>query len=261
MRTTTLKPGLLVSLKTTIAGNRSSHKSVLNPKIIGADGAERESIKTDTTTLDPAEQETAEQTRRRCRSLIEAVCSSSSFGLLCPENRIPALEQAITNAQILANEFNAKAALTRISIYNVCGRVAADDVEAIRAINSELRDLLTEMETGLRELDVDVVRKAASKARALGQMLAPDAEQRMKAAIAIARRAAREIVKAGDHGAATLDQQAIHAMQSARTAFLDFPNEDAAVIEPAITGRALDLIPIPPPPPNWSEPKWCVKPA
>ena len=243
MRTTTLKPGLLVSLKTTIAGNRSSHKSVLNPKIIGADGAERESIKTDTTTLDPAEQETAEQTRRRCRSLIEAVCSSSSFGLLCPENRIPALEQAITNAQILANEFNAEAALTRISIYNVCGRVAADDVEAIRAINSELRDLLTEMETGLRELDVDVVRKAASKARALGQMLAPDAEQRMKEAIAIARRAARQIVKAGDQAATVLGQQAIRAMQSARTAFLDFPTKDTTIVEPTVPGRALDLVP------------------
>jgi hypothetical protein len=122
LSTTTLKPGLLVSLKTTISGNRSSHKSVLEPKTIGDDGAERESIKTDTTTLDPAEQETAEQTRRRCRSLIEAVCSSSSFGLLCPENRIPALEQAIDDAQTLANKFNTAAALTRINIYNLRSR-------------------------------------------------------------------------------------------------------------------------------------------
>jgi hypothetical protein len=128
----------------------------------------------------------------------------------------------------------------------IVGRVAADDVEAVRAINSEIRDLLSTMEDGLRNLDVETVRKAASKARSLGQMLTPGAEQRVQQAVDTARRTARQIVKAGEQGAAEIDQQVIREMISARTAFLDIPIEDIAVAEPETVGRADDLAPVTP---------------
>ncbi len=42
----------------------------------------------------------------------------------------------------LADEFNATARLTRLYVNVIAGRIAPDDVEAVKAINSEVRDLL-----------------------------------------------------------------------------------------------------------------------
>jgi hypothetical protein len=237
---TTLRPGLLISLKSTVRGNLSYARRDIEAHT-DEDGSQHARWETERVILDPVEHEEAIKVRGQCRRLVTSVCSESSFGLLCPQSRFGELEQKIGEARTLADEFNAKAALSRIGVYVICGRVASDDVEAIRAINSELRSLLSEMETGLRELDVAVVRNAANKARGLGQMLTPAANQRMQEAIAIARRAARQIVKAGEQGAAEIDRQAILAMRSTRTAFLDLSTEAAEVITPEITGRALDL--------------------
>jgi hypothetical protein len=79
-------------------------------------------------------------------------------------------------------------------------------------------------------------------------MLTPEADQRMAKAIDVARRAAREIVKTGEQGAAEIDQVAIRAIVSARTAFIDIPKEAemTKVTEPVIVGRAVDCEPVTP---------------
>ena len=66
------------------------------------------------------------------------------------------------------------------------GRVARDDVEAVRAINGEVRDLMLAMERGLKNLDVETVREAANKARSLAGMLSPEAAEKAQVAIAVA---------------------------------------------------------------------------
>jgi hypothetical protein len=247
LQATTLRPGLLVSLKTALRGNLSYDRVDLTAYTDDA-GAQHAKWETERTIQAPAEHDAAVATRGQCRRFVTAICSNSSFGLLCPEARIEELDAAIGEARELAAKFNSEATQSRIGIYVIVGRVAADDVEAVRAINSEIRDLLSAMENGLRNLDVEGVRKAAGKARALGQMLTPEADQRMKKAIDVARRAAREIVKAGEQGAVEIDQAAIRAMVSARTAFLDVPAEDVVVAEPDIVGRAIDLDPTEPEP-------------
>lgn len=236
----TLRPGLLVGLRTQLTGNVHYSTRDLEPDHIDTDGVRRAKWETERTVEDPAEHERGVKARGRARSIITAVCSNSAFGLLCPQSDSEKLTDAIAEARAVAAEFNATAALSRIAVNVIVGRIAADDVEAVRAINGEVRDLLAEMERGLKYLDVSMVREAANKARDLSAMLAPAAAERAQKAIEVARSAARRIVKAGETAAIEIDEATIRTIQTARMAFLDL--EDGAELQvPVESGRAVDL--------------------
>lgn len=243
MQTSTLRPGLLVSLKTSITGNISYRTRDIEAQHIAEDGAARARWETERTIADLAEHEEAVKVRGKCRSLITATCAASSFGLLCPDGATDRLDEAVAEAQRMAAGFNATARLSRIGVYVIAGRIAPDDLEAVRAINSEVRELLADMERGLQNLDVKTVREAANKARAIGTMLSPAAAERIQVAIETARSAARRIVKAAEIGAAEIDRAAIRKITESRTAFLDVDGEAAPITVPTATGRALDLTP------------------
>lgn len=244
LKSSTLRPGLLVSLKTSVTGNVQYARTVIERDHL-TDGGERKARwETARTVKDAAEFEKAQEARAKASSLVRAVCAYSAFGLLCPETSGDDLEKAIATARELAEEFNATAAITRVNVYVLTGRIAPDDVEAVRAINSEVRDLLTAMETGVRNLDVKVIREAAGKARSLGAMLSPDASSRIGEAIDAARTAARRIVQAGETAAVEVDRTALRKLVEARTAFLDI-DEVAEVKAPEAAGRAIDFEPSP----------------
>src|SRR5262249_19083139 len=146
------------------------------------------SWETQRTIADPEEHERAVKARSKARSIITGVCAASAFGLLCPVSRERDLESAIADARRVTEEFNAGAKLSSVSVYVITGRVADNDVEAVRAINSELRELLDSMRDGVRDLDATAIREAANKARALGQMLSAEAQEKVKEAIDAARK-------------------------------------------------------------------------
>ena len=242
MKKSTLKPGLLVSLKTSLTGNVSYKvRDIEHDTTTG--GAVRAVWETERTTLDPQEHDEAIKIRSRCRSLITGVCSASSFGLLCPEDKEEALNAALDEATGLAADFNSRAALTRIGVYVLVGRIAADDAEAVRAINSEVRELIETMEQGLTRLDVEAVRAAATKAKQLGATLSEGANERLQEAIQVARTTCRAIVRAGEQGAAEVDRAVLDRMAQARTMFLDL-EEGEEVSAPATVGRGIDLDPV-----------------
>lgn len=240
MQISTLRPGLLVSLKTSLHGNVSYRTREILADHIEDDGARRATWETDRTIEHPREHEEATKVRGKARSLITSVCSPSSFGLLCPEADREKLTAAIDEARAAIDEFNGTAMITEAGLSIIIGRIAADDVEAVRAINGEVRDLLTAMETGLQKLDVAAVRDAANKARALSAMLSPLAAERAEAAIRVARSAARRIVKAGETAALEIDEATLRTIRQSRTAFLDL-DDAAEVLEPTVSGRAIDL--------------------
>ena len=240
MNISTIRPGLLVSLKTSLSGNVHYASRDIEPDHIDADGARRAKWETQRTVEDPQEHEAAVKVRSKARSLISAVCAPSSFGLLCPESDASKLTDAIEEAREVVAAFNRTAKVTRVAVYIIAGRVAPDDAEAVRAINGEVRELLTTMETGLQRLDVATVRDAANRARALASMLSPEAAGRTQVAIEAARKAARLIVKAGEAGAVAIDAATLRTIRESRTAFLDL--DDAEEVQaPTVTGRALDL--------------------
>lgn len=243
MQVSTLRPGLLVSLKTTIAGNVRYEKATLEPEHLTDSGMERARWETTRTVTDPAEHEAAKVARGKARSLISGVCASSAFGLLCPESNAEKLEAAIREARAVADTFNSRASLSRVTVYVITGRIAPDDVEAMRAINSEVRELLADMESGIKNLDASAVREAASKARNLSTMLVPASAERMQAAIDAARSAARKITKAGEQAIAEIDATVLTTIAGARTAFLDLDGTDSAIAAPEAETRVLDLAP------------------
>lgn len=235
----TLRPGLLVSLKTSISGNVHYDKVDLEVEKT-EDGADRAKWETTRIITDRVEYEAARKARGKVTSLIRSVCSFSAFGLLCPEDRSDELDAAIKEARSVAEDFNANASLTRVHVYVIAGRVAQDDVEAVRAINSEVRDLLADMAGGVEKLDVQVIRQAASKAKQLGNMLSPTAEARVRIAIDTAREAARKIVKAGETAAIEVDRMAMRKITEQRTAFLDM-GDQGEIATPQVEGRAIEM--------------------
>ena len=241
MQTSTLRPGLLVSLKTSIAGNVNYKTLTLEGDHITDDGARRARWETERTVTDPAEHEAAIKARSLARSKIQCVCANSAFGLLCPENKAAELEAAVAEARAIVETFNRTAALTRLSFNLIAGKIAPDDVEAIRAINSEMSDLLASMAEGLQNLDVGKVRDAANKARSVGAMLTPEAQESVQAAIDVARKTARQIVQAGEEGTVEIDRAAIRKVLESRTAFLDLDDNGVEVQAPQPVARPVDV--------------------
>lgn len=243
MQTSILRPGLLVSLRTAIKGNVRYATTELEAEHLTDAGEKRARWETEKTVRDPEEHERATKARSLARSAVQTVCSHSDFGLLCLVDNRAKLDAAIEKAEAIAREFNLTADVTRLNVNVIIGEISSDDVRAIRAINQEMRDLMDTMAQGLASLDVEAVRNAANKARSVGKMLEPNAQDRVKGALAIARKAASEIVKAGETGAIAIDEVAIRRLIEARTAFLDVDLEGDVQAPAAAAAVAVDVEP------------------
>lgn len=243
----TIRPGLLVSVHARQSGNRSYQKRDIERAHVTESGTERSAWETTKIVFDPAEAKTASQVANRARYLITRLCADTAHGPLCPLNRRDELKQAVAEARALVAEFNEKAVFSRVEINVICGEVVADDVEAARALFSETEKFMAQMQEGLQALDVKKVRAAAAKLLDIGQMLSPEANADVAAAVNTARAAARKIVAAGEQAAIEIDQQAIAKIGVARSSFLDFGMSDnEVVIEHERFGRALDFESQPP---------------
>jgi hypothetical protein len=239
LTTSTLRPGLLVSVKTSKIGNVSYRKQTIEAEHTTDDGARRAKWETERKVADPAEDAKATEVRGKCWSLLAGVCARSAFGLLCPEDKAGVLETVIAEARARVDAFNAEARITRLGFFVLTGRIAPDDVEAVRAINGEIRGLLDAMREGVANLDATMIREAADKARSVGQILNPGAQERIADAIRAARSAARVIMKAGVRAAGEVDRVALQRIAEARTAF-DL-GEAQEVAAPVAVGRSIDF--------------------
>lgn len=242
--TQTLRPGFLVSLSTQLRGNVRYSKQTLEAAHVTEEGASRARWETVRTIVDPVEHERGVKARQKAGSLIRGVCAQSAFGLLCPEIEKENLDKAVKAAREVADEFNAGASLSQVSVYILVGRVAPDDQEAIKAINSELSSLIDTMADGVRRLDVKTIREAASKAKDVGAMLNPQAQARVQLAVEQAREAAKKIKAAGEQAAAEVDMVVIRKLAELRTTFLDVEGGEAEIGAPIAAQRSLDLAPL-----------------
>jgi hypothetical protein len=85
-------------------------------------------------------------------------------------------------------------------------------------------------------------------------MLTPDVQENVQRAIDLARKTARQIVKAGETGAAEVDRAAIARINEARTQFLDL-DDQAPIQDVEHAARAVDLEPEAPAPERESAPE------
>jgi hypothetical protein len=233
-------------MRTEVRGNVSYYKETLERPTLTEAGAERSEWNTTKIVADPDEQDQALKVRDKCRSLITSVCAKSEFGLRCQLEREDELIAKVAEARELADDFNATAILNHVTVNISIGRVVADDEETTRNIFTEIGKFMGEMENGLAELDADKVRRVASRARNVGQVLAGDVKVKVDEVITAARAAATEIVKAGEAVAQQIDRETINTLAQARTAFLDIdPDAVTAITVPVFNtvGRSLEIDP------------------
>ena len=196
------------------------------------------------TIIDAAEHENAVKVRSKARNLVCGVCTKSDFGLLCTEDKAEKLLAAIAEGTRLCDDFNATSKLTSISFNTLIGRVSPDDVLAVKAINSEIRDLMLLMEKGILNGDIEGARKAAGRAKDMAAMLTEGASERVQEAVTLTRKALRKISTAGEQAAEELSREAVASLINARTAFLDLePASEATGEQPESEGRAVDFVP------------------
>lgn len=239
----TLRPGVLVGLKTAIKGENVTYdKTVIEAEHVDELGQLVGSWQTDKTVADAAEYELAVTVRSKARNLVTGICAKSDFGYLCPDDKLDALEAAIAKAEQICEEFNLTARITEIVFSTLKGRIATDDDKAIRAIKGELVDLLDAMDAGLKALDVKGVRAVVKKAKSLGTMLAPDVQKRLEEYLGDVRSVAVKINAAGDQAAKVLDEEVLKGLANSRTAFLDLDG-GGEVQDTTVAGRTLDLDP------------------
>jgi len=224
-----IRPGLLVSLKSTVVGGVSYQRVDLNAPAPGSGEEEITRWETKRVIENKAEHASAVKCRSAALAMIRKVCSATSFGLLCPVDQEGALDAAVEAARRLVDEHNAQATHTRVGIYALKGRVASDDAEAARAITQEAAALVQRMDAGIRAFDPKTIREAADRARELSNMLSEDKKEKIEGAIAQARAAARTIVKRVEKDA---EERAIvmadiqrGQIESARIAFLDLSDD------------------------------------
>lgn len=239
-----LKPGILVSIKTSQSGNRSYQKQELERAHLTEGGVERSRWNTTKIVFDPEEAKAAAQIANRARYLVTRLCADTAHGPLCPVDRRDDLTAAINESRAMVRDFNESAVFSRVEVNVICGEIIADDLNTVRALFSETEKFMAEMQQGLAELDVKKVRAVCVKALDVGQMLSPEASATMTLAVNAARAACKKIVAAGEQAAVEIDERAIHTIGVARSSFLDFGmSEDGTEVESFHTPRALDFAP------------------
>src|SRR6266576_4051454 len=120
----TLRPGLLVSLKTSIRGNVSYVKRDLEADHFVDETTRKAKWETERTVADAQEHEQARKVCAEARWAIARVCASTAFGCLCPESRADELSDSIKSARAHIDAFNATARITKLELYVITGRVA-----------------------------------------------------------------------------------------------------------------------------------------
>lgn len=229
-----LKPGILVSLKTTLTGGVKYERIDIETEHTTDDGEEIAKWETTRKIDDPTEFKSAVKLRVQAAATIRAICAHTAFGLLCAESKEADLDAAIAKAHRLCDEWNARSSNTQIRIYVLKGRIATSDEEAAKAVASEVESLLAGMNDAISKMDVKQIRDAANRAKQLGAVLDDSQSAKVGVAIEAARKAAKEIVKRivkdGEDAQRVLSDlgQQRAAVEMARFAFMDMDAPRAA---------------------------------
>jgi len=154
-----------------------------------------------------------------------------------------AMESEWITRKQLVGAFNQTAVYSHVKLHVYPLEVRADDVEATRAIFSEIEEFMADMAEGMAELDTKKVRAICDKAVNLNRMLDGEASEKLELVVKVARAACTRIVKAGGEIGGEMERNTIRLIKSARTQFLDVESPSTTVARPVSTGaaRALDL--------------------
>ena len=243
MSTYTLRPGYLVSLTTHHEGGRLYE--TLDEKVSIEEGttAEVTNKNVKLTIFNPEEYKSAQKELGKAAEKIRSLCPRSSHWLICPADKEPELRAAIDDAHGVCAAFNATSDHSQVELYVITAKMAGSDEEATRAIAADMRDLIVEMQRGIKGADPEAIREAARKAQSYGQILDEATSKKLGDAVKEARYAATLIKKLeGDavNAAAVIAQINTSALETARYCFLDLEEGERVEVEQA-AGPSVDL--------------------
>ena len=247
-KTLQLAPGYLVGLSMGVDGGVTYERIELGAAL-DPNGAEIIRYQTTRITPDPEEFKAATQVRLKARGLVRSACTPTPFGLVCPKDDLPKVEQAIATGKEAVDAFNATAKTCKVRMAYLLGEIAKSESEAVASVRAEIQALLQDLEAATQEGDVKGIRDICDKASSMSKMLAQKTEGRdaLSKAIAASRKVAREVVKRvqkqGEALAAVLEQANVSPIAVARFAFSDeaedmSPSEQLPEVD---LGRFADL--------------------
>jgi hypothetical protein len=235
----------LVALKSSVQGGVQYCRVDLAPPPADQLGQHAERWETTKVTLNLVEHDRACRARSAALAEIRRVCSPTSFGLLCPEEKEAELDEAVKRARLIRDVFNEQAQYSRVDVFVLKGRIASTDEEAMRAIGEEVSGLIQSMSSAIDRLEPEAIREAAQRARQMQAMLTEDLSRKVGEAVEAARKAARQIVKRvekdGEEAAVVLSDIQRGALEVARMAFLDLSDDPSTLVDaerlPAVDAR------------------------
>lgn len=224
----TMKPGYLVSLKTTITGGIEYERVDIEHEEDGT--IKYDKWETTKTIRNVKEYEKAVALRASIIGKIRRPCIRTPFGLVCLVDREDELTKAIEESRRLVQNYNSTATESFIAVHVLKGAIAGTDKDAVEAIRSEMASMLKQMEGGIAKADAAYIRDAAKRARQMAAMLPDKDAKAIDEAVQVARDAARVITaridKIGEEAEVVLREINASPISKARFAFLDFDGKD-----------------------------------
>lgn len=219
-----IKPGILVSMKTSVGGGIVYERTDLSDEKVGTSETTRwETVKI---VNDVEDFNRAGVVRGEASAMIRKVCIKSAFGLICLSTNEAELQKAIAEAMQMCNNYNRSGvnkSFVRINVLQ--GRIADNDAEASRGIAQEMMDIIDQMKQGIVNFDVRSIRDAAGKAREVSKILEGQEAEVVANAVAAARKAARMIAKrvekGGEEALVVFRDLQLGPIDIARFAFMD----------------------------------------
>jgi hypothetical protein len=222
--TRTVRPGLLVVLRTRIDGGVDYETEVVDAAHKDEIGQLVSEWNTRKTVTDAEVFAQAKKVQSECRGKIVNVCAATAFGLLCTLDREDALRAGVMEANTIAAKWNSSNPVSRVQVNVIIGKVEQDDVAAMKAITDQVNQLMIGMEKSIVDGDPTAIGKFCDQARDISQMLEPEAMAFVREGIDAARIVKRQInklAKSGETAKIVVDQKVLEKVTSARTAFLD----------------------------------------
>lgn len=220
-----LRPTILLSLATSVAGGTVSEREDLGTETSG--GATIERWRTTKTIHDPEEYERAKELRVAVRNRFQRLARWTPFGLMVELDREPELRQVAAEAEREVAEFNAASRHSKVRLSWLPARVdeGATGADAVRAIRQEVEHLLQDLAEATRLGEVERIRDVAGRATSMGKLLADGSpgSGELGGAIREARRVARgivrRVVRAGEDAEAVIAEANLGVIDRARFVF------------------------------------------
>ncbi len=153
-----MPPGTLVTETVSIRGgvhyDREYEQSYFDDK------AQIREWKTVSRVENVKERAVAQNLRTKIYTMIRQHCVKTPVGLICPDEKKDALNQALLDVDVERDKFNDLATTCRVVTHHACFPVKADNYRTLAAIMDQIADVATRVNQAVTTDDLETLRQA-----------------------------------------------------------------------------------------------------